>query len=214
VKSRAGCVTGGYSALKALLQRGQRFAGGLSTSGGTRDIVVNGAGLVAAEAADASEIFGDRDSGDEIGVRARCAAACRGSNRGAHGSKVEGESAFGVRRGGNDFIQKHGLIAGRRSGRRTTQSSEGGGKAIAVGRAVGHGRGSDGAHGDSGSGFIGRDARIQETGYSDRRDDQDNGYDNEQLDQGETALSAEPEFRIPTCVLGEHDRNNFPLEAS
>ena len=111
----------------------------------------------------------------------------------------------------SDFIEQYGLIAARGPGRRTTQSGEGGRKAIAIGGAVGHGRGGDSAHGDSGSSFIGRDARIQKTGYGDRRDDQNDGDDYEEFDQGETALRGGLTFRCPKFFLGEHDRNNFPL---
>ena len=42
-----------------LLERRQRFAGGLRGGGGTRRVEMNRSGLVAAEAADSGEILGD-----------------------------------------------------------------------------------------------------------------------------------------------------------
>jgi len=198
-----------YDAIQELLQRRQRFARSLRGGSGTGRVVMNGPRLVAAEAADSGEILGDWSPGDEISITARRAAANRGSDRRSNSSKSENKSAFHVWRRGYDFVEQNGLIASRRPSRRATQRGEVRGKTIAIGRTIGHGGGGYGAHGDGGGCFIGSDARIQQAGNRDGRDDENDRDDDQQFDQGETALSGSPEFLCPICFLGEHDRNNF-----
>ena len=195
--------------MEELLKCGQGFAGGLGSGGSAGRVEMNRSGLVAAEAADSGEILGDGSRSDEICITARRAAASRGSDRRSNSSKSESKSAFHVWRRGYDFVEQNRLIASRRPSRRATQRGEVRGKTIAIGRTIGHGGGGYGADGDGGGCFIGSDARIQQAGNRDGRDDENDRDDDQQFDQGETALSGSPEFLCPICFLGEHDRNNF-----
>jgi hypothetical protein len=106
-----------------------------------------------------------------------CARTCGG------GSKDKKIAALAVRcTQSQDRIDQTGGIRGRRAGSGAAEDGEAGGVSIGPSRLVDDLRCYDGANSAHRGSFIGRHARPKQVRNCNGRDDQNNGYDDQQLD--------------------------------